>query len=68
MNEKACGFHAREAYISMLKKGSSTGKNEQGTSLVVQWLRLCTLNVGVLGLNYQGTRFHMLQLRPGTAQ
>ena len=35
-----------------------------GTSLVVQWLRLCTPNAGALGLiPGQGTRSHMLQLR-----
>ena len=36
---------------------------------MVQWLRLCTPNAGdpgsILG---QGTRSHMLQLRPGTAK
>ena len=31
-----------------------------GTSLVVQWLRLCAPNAGVLGLiTGQGTRSHM---------
>ena len=35
-----------------------------GTSLVVQWLRLCTPNAGGLGLIHgQGTRFHIPQLR-----
>ena len=39
---------------------SKTGK---GTSLVVQWLRLHTPNVGGLGsITGQGTRPHMLQL------
>ena len=34
------------------------------TSLVVQWLRLCALNAGGLGLiPGQGTRSHMLQLK-----
>ena len=33
-------------------------------SLVVQWLRLCTLNAGVLGsIPGQGTRSYILQLR-----
>ena len=37
-----------------------------GTSLVVQWLRLHTLNVEGLGLTpSQGTGYHMPQLRPG---
>ena len=47
-----------------------------GTSLVVQWLRLCAPNVGGSGLiPSQGTRshtpqltVHLLQLRPSTAQ
>ena len=35
-----------------------------GTSLVVQWLRLCTPNSGGLGsIPGQGTRSHMPQLR-----
>ena len=34
-----------------------------GTSLMVQWLRLCALNVGGLGsIPGQATRSHMLQL------
>ena len=37
-----------------------------GTSLVVQWLRLCTSNAGGPGsIPGQGTRSYMLQLRPG---
>ena len=40
-----------------------------GTSLVVQWLRLCTPKAGGLdSIPGQGTRFHMLQLRPGAAK
>ena len=40
-----------------------------GTSLVVQWLRLCAPNAGGLGLiPGQRTRSHMLQLRPSTAK
>ena len=35
------------------------------TSLVVQWLRLHAPNAGCLG---QGTRSHMLQIRPGAAK
>ena len=35
-----------------------------GTSLVVQWIRLCTPNTGGPGsIPGQGTRFHMLQLK-----
>ena len=38
-----------------------------GTSLVVQWLSLYTANEEGLGLiPDQGTRSHVLQLRPGT--
>ena len=40
-----------------------------GTSLVVQRLRLCAPNGGGLGsIPGQGTRSHMLQLRPGAAK
>ena len=36
---------------------------------MVQWLRLCALNAGGPGLiPGQGTRSHMLQLRPSTAK
>ena len=41
----------------------------QRDSLVVQWLRLHAPNAGPLGsIPGQGTRSHMLQLRPGTAK
>ena len=44
-------------------------KYNERTSLVIQWLRLCASNAGVLGsIPGQGTRFHMLQLRTGAAQ
>ena len=40
-----------------------------GTSLVVQWLRLCTPNTGGLGLiSGQETRSGMPQLRPSAAK
>ena len=40
-------------------------KHFRGTSLVVQWLWLHTINTGALGLiPGQGTRSHMPQLRP----
>ena len=36
---------------------------------MVQWLRLCVHNLGGLGLiPGQGTRSHMLQLRPGAVK
>ena len=40
-----------------------------GTFLVVLWLRLCAPNAGGLGSTPdQGTRFCVLQLRPGEAK
>ena len=40
-----------------------------GTSLLVQWLRLSAPNAGGPGsIPGQGTRSHMLQLRPGEAK
>ena len=40
-----------------------------GTSLVVQWLRVCPPNTGVPGLiPCQGTGSHLLQLRPSAAK
>ena len=40
-----------------------------GTSLIIQGLRLCTLNAVEPGsIPGQGTRSHMLQLTPSTAQ
>ena len=44
-------------------------KKGEGTSLAVQWLRLHAPNAGDLGLiPGQGTRSHMLPLRPNTAK
>ena len=41
-------------------------KTHEGTSLVVQWLRLHAPNAGGQGsIPGEGTRSHMLQLRPG---
>ena len=43
--------------------GKEYEKEYIGTSLVVQWLRLCSPNTGALGsIPDQGTRSHMLQL------
>ena len=40
-----------------------------GTSLVVQWLRLLTSNAGgMASIPGQGTRSHMLQLRPSATR
>ena len=62
-----------EELKSLLKKvKEESGKpglkfSIQGTSLVVQWLRLCTPKAEGLGLiPGQGTRSHIAQLRPGT--
>ena len=44
-------------------------KKHPGTSLVVQWRRLCAPNTGVLGsIPGQGTRSHLPQLRLYTAK
>ena len=44
-------------------------KNHVGTSLVVQWLTLQVSNAGGPGfIPDQGTRAHILQLRPGAAK
>ena len=44
-------------------------KRKLGASLVVQWLRLCAPNtLGLSSIPGQGTRSHMLQLRPGEAK
>ena len=46
-----------------MKKIALLKKKENGTSLVVQWLRLCTPSAeGPGSIPRQGTRFHM-QLR-----
>ena len=55
-----------------IQKPQGMAKNK-GTSLVVQWLRLCTPNTGIQGLiPDQGTRSQIPQLkpqlRPGTAK
>ena len=48
----------------LMIKNSQQGGYRGGTSLVVQWLRLCAPNAGGPGLiPGQGTRSHMLQLR-----
>ena len=42
---------------------------QKGVSLVVQWLRLHNPKAGGTGsIPDQGTKPHMLQLRPGTAK
>ena len=48
---------------SISHNGKEYEKEYIGTSLVVQWLRLCSPNTGALGsIPDQGTRSHMLQL------
>ena len=46
-----------------------TQKTHRGTSLVAQWLGLCTPNMENQGsISSQGTRSHMPQLRPDAAK
>ena len=55
----------RERELWIQEEKTKTG----GTSLVVQWLRLHAPNAGGLGsIPSQGTRFHVLQLRPNAAK
>ena len=50
-------------YMKCLKSNHRESRSV-GTSLVVQWLRLCVHNIRGLGLiPGQGSRSHMLQLR-----
>ena len=49
----------------LLQKTTASQLGLGGTSLMVQWLRLCAPNTGALGLiPGQGARSHMPQLRP----
>ena len=58
------GCPAIALVITLTFENSTTGN-----SLVVQWLRLCAPNAGILGsIPCQETRSHMLQLRPGAAK
>ena len=51
-------------FICPEKNSEAIFKNTYGTSLVVQWLRLCAPNAGGPGsIPVRGTRSHMLQLR-----
>ena len=55
--------------VSEGERKSLLMKVKEGTSLVVQWLRLCTPNAGGLGsIPGQGARSHMQQLRPSEAK
>ena len=60
-----------EHSLRQQRKDSSQARFQNSgpwTSLVVQWLRLSTLNARGLGLiPGQGTRSRMVQLRPGAA-
>ena len=49
----------------LIRRGKlNTQRDTRGSSLVVQWLRLCAPNAGGLGsIPGQGARSHMLQLR-----
>ena len=58
-----------ETDMLLLPSHIRSKKEEPGTSLVVQWLRLPALNAGGPGsIPGQGTRSHMPQLRPGAAK
>ena len=55
---------AKPMTVSHDKLGITVEKDGQGTSLVIQWLRLCTPNAGGPGsIPAQGTRSSMPQLR-----
>ena len=55
--------------VSLCPPGLSPKDPGRRTSLVVQWLRLHTLSAGGPGsIPGQGTRSHMLLLRPSTAK
>ena len=55
---------SRKNIIFRGRKQTYAQKTNEGTSLVVQWLRLCIPCAGDPGLiPGQGTRFHMPQLR-----
>ena len=61
--EKDLNGHFSKEDICRANK-HTPGKDDQGTSLVVQWLRLHDPNAGGLGsIPGQGTRSHMLQLK-----
>ena len=50
-------------------EGNMAIEVSEGTSLVVQWLRLCAPVSGGLGsIPGQGTRSHVPQIRPGAAK
>ena len=52
------------AGASKVNENRGSGQGDDGTSLVVHWLRLQAPNAGSMGLTPgQGTRSHMLQLR-----
>ena len=49
---------------AVLNMNRMQARTKPGTSLLVQWLRLCTPNAGDLGsIPGQGTRSHMAQLK-----
>ena len=55
--------------LQIIPKAVIHQEEETGTSLVVQWLGVCTPNAGgPASIPGQGTRSHMLQLKPSTAK
>ena len=55
-------------YVWESTKRGITSEVWEGTSLLVQWVRLCVPNAGGPGsIPGQGTKAHMPQLRLGTA-
>ena len=62
-------FPALSPEMDLSQSFSFFKEQNSGTSLVVQWLRLCAPNAGGPGsLPGQGTRSHMPQGRPGAAK
>ena len=71
-NQLAKGYECNEPNVFVrvcVCINVSDWKTTEGTSLVGQWLRLCTPNAGGPGsIPGQGPRAHMPQLRPSRAQ
>ena len=64
----SAGQH-RDIWAFSNNNDTSVMKYCPGTSLVVQWLRLCAPKAGDLGsIPSQGTRSHMLQIRPSVVK
>ena len=69
MRGRYCYPHLTEEEAEAQKGEVICAKLICGTSLVVQWLRLCTPSAGGPGsVPGQGTRVHMPQVRPSAKQ